>query len=120
MGIQTPNPGGQPKQTPPQPPTDGNSGKGIDQDGEEGQEIPKTGRDPSEPIEQQVSNDTQSEDDDDATDDDASDDDASDDDEDDDDADDDDEDLTGTIELPGEGGAGEGDRRDGSTPAGNP
>ena len=109
MGTQTPNPGGQRRQAPPQPPTDGSKGKGTDQDREEGQEIPKTGRDPSESIEQQVSNDIPSDDDDDANDDDASDD----------DADDEDEDLTGTIELPEEGGAGEGDRRDGSRPAGN-
>ena len=105
MGTQTPNPGGQPKQTAPgkpasRQPTDDSLGKDQNRDREEGQEIPKTGRDPSEPIEQQVSNDI-------PTDDDA-------------DADDDDEDLTGTIELPGEGGADEGDRRDGSRPAGNP
>ena len=60
MGTQTPNPGGRPKQTAPgkpasrQPPDD-SLGKDPNGDGEEGQEIPKTGRDPSEPIEQQVS-----------------------------------------------------------------
>lgn len=102
MSTQTPSPGSQPKQTPPgnpasQPPTDG----GKDQDREEGQEIPKTGRDPSEPIEHDVSNDIPSDDDDDADDDDA-----------------DDEDQSGTIELPGEGG--EDDRRNDSRPAGNP
>jgi hypothetical protein len=46
MGTETPNPGKQPRQTPP-----GNPGvqrpddDGRDKDREEGQEIPKTGRD---------------------------------------------------------------------------
>jgi hypothetical protein len=100
MGTETPNPGGQPKQTAPgkpasRQPTDDNLGNDQNRDREEGQEIPKTGRDPSEPIEQDVSNDIPTDDD-----------------------DDDDEDETGTIELPGAGG--EGDRQDRSTPAGNP
>lgn len=48
MGTQTPNPGSSPKQTPPakpgvQPPGGGDTGK----DREEGQDIPKTGRDSS-------------------------------------------------------------------------
>jgi hypothetical protein len=62
---------------------------------EEGQEIPKTGRDPSEPTEQDDSNDIPTDDD-----------------------GDEDEDETGKIELPGEDG--QGDRRDVSRPAGNP
>ena len=84
MGTETPNPGGQPKQTAPgkpasRQPTDDNLGNDQSKDREEGQEIPKTGRDPSEPIEQDVSNDIPTDDDD--------------------DADDDDEDEAGTIEL---------------------
>jgi hypothetical protein len=103
MGTETPNPGGQPKQTAPgkpasRQPTDDNPGNDQNRNSEEGQETPRTGRDPSEPIEQYVSNDIPTDDDD--------------------DADDDDEDETGTIELPGEGG--EGDRQDRSTAAGNP
>lgn len=103
MGTETPNPGGQPKQTAPgkpasRQPTRGNVGEDQNLDTDEGQEIPKTGRDPSEPIEQDVSNDIPTDDDD--------------------DADDDDEDQTGTIELPGEGGEGSGDR-DRSRPVGN-
>ena len=98
MSTETPNPTGQPKQVAPgkpasrQPP-DANTGK--EKDREEGQEIPKTGRDPSEPIEQDGSNDIPTDDD-----------------------GDEDEDETGKIELPGEGG--EGDRQDRSRPAGNP
>jgi hypothetical protein len=90
MGTQTPNPGGQPKQSPPgkpgvQPPREG----GADKDIEEGQDIPKTGRDPSEPIEQ-----------------------------DDEESPTDDEDETGKIELPGEGGGD--DQVDRSRSADNP
>jgi hypothetical protein len=53
MGTRTPNPGDQLKPTAPgkpasrQPP-DNNTG--THQDTDEGQDIPKTGRDPSEPI----------------------------------------------------------------------
>jgi hypothetical protein len=102
MDTQTPNAGGQPKQTAPgkpasRQPTDENLGKDQGKDSEEGQEIPKTGRDPSEPIDQDLSDDIPTDEDD--------------------DADDDDEDQAGTIELPGEGG--EDDRQDGSRPAGN-
>ena len=94
MGTQTPNPGGQPKQAPPgnpgvQPPDDGGRGK----DAEEGQDLPKTGRDPSEPIEQDVQNDSPTQDD-------------------------DDEDETGRIELPGEGRGD--DQADRSRSADNP
>lgn len=64
MGTQTPNSGGRSDQTAPgkpssrQPP-DANTGKGQgkdeprNRDKDEGQEIPKTGRDQSKPIEQQ-------------------------------------------------------------------
>jgi hypothetical protein len=59
MGTQTPNPGGRSDQSAPgkpasrQPP-DANTGKGKnkEKDRNEGQEIPKTGREQSEPIEQ--------------------------------------------------------------------
>ena len=68
MGTQTPNSGGQPKQTAPgkpasRQPTDDNLSKDQNSDSEEGQEIPKTGRDPSEPIEQDVSDDIPTDDD---------------------------------------------------------
>jgi len=98
MGTQTPEPTGQPKPTAPgkpasrQPPG-ANTGK--EQDREEGQEIPKTGRDPSEPIDEDVSNDIPTDDDD----------------------DDADEDQPGSIELPAEGD--ERDRLNGSSPAGD-
>jgi hypothetical protein len=58
MGTQTPDPGSQPKPTAPgkpasrQPP---GSNTGKDKDTEEGQDIPKTGRNPSERIEQDIS-----------------------------------------------------------------
>lgn len=102
MSTQTPNSGSHPKPTAPgkpasRQPTDENLGKDRGKDSEEGQEIPKTGRDPSEPIDQDVSDDIPTDEDD--------------------DADDEDEDQAGAIELPGEGG--EGDRQDGSRPAGN-
>src|SRR5688572_27433524 len=100
MGTETQDSGGQQQPTAPgkpasrQPP-DSNTGTGKDRD--EGQEIPKTGRDPSEAIEQDISNDTSTDDvDEDET----------------------DEDEVGSIELPGQ--AREGDRLDGSGPAGNP
>jgi len=100
MGTQTPNPGGQPKPTAPGKPGSrqplGNN-TGTDNDSDEGQDIPKTGRDPSEPIEQDISDDISTDDT---------------------DEDDADEDELGNIELPGEGG--EDDRRKGSGPAGNP
>jgi len=105
MGTQTPNPGRQQKPTAPgkpasrQPPE---SNTGTKQDREEGQEIPKTGRDPSEPIDEDIADDISSDDDDDA----------------DEDQDDGDEDEAGTLELPGEGG--ESDPAEGSRPAGNP
>ena len=92
MGTQTPNPGRQQKPTAP--------GKPASR--EEGQEIPKTGRDPSEPIDEDIADDISSDDDDDA----------------DEDQDDGDEDEAGTLELPGEGG--ESDPAEGSRPAGNP
>jgi hypothetical protein len=103
MGIQTPNPRGQPEPTAPgkpgsrQPP--GNN-TGTDQDRDEGQDIPKTGRDPSEPLEQDISDEISSDDDVDEDQDDA------------------DEDEVGSIELPGEGR--ETDGLDGSRSAGNP
>ena len=96
MGTQTPTPTGQPKPTAPgkpasrQPP-DANTGTEKDRD--EGQEIPKTGRDPSEPIEED-SNDLAIDDDDSA-----------------------DEDETGSIELPGKGD--ERDWRNGSSSVDN-
>jgi hypothetical protein len=98
MSTQTPNPGGQQKPTAPgkpasrQPP---DSNTGTQQDREEGQDIPKTGRDPSEPIDEDISDDISSDDDE--------------------DQDDGDEDEVGSIELPGESGD-----RDGSRPAGKP
>jgi hypothetical protein len=61
MGTQTPDPGSQPKPTAPgkpasrQPP---GSNTGKDKDTEEGQDIPKTGRNPSERSEQDISDDT--------------------------------------------------------------
>ena len=92
MGTETPNPGGQPKQAPPRQPGVQPPGEGG-KDREEGQDIPKTGRDPSEPIEQDAQDDspTQS---------------------------DDDEDETGKIELPGESGGD--DQADRSRSADNP
>jgi hypothetical protein len=101
MSNETPNPAAPGKPASRQPP-DANTGQ--EQDTEEGQGIPKTGRDPSEPIEQDVSNDI-------PTDDDMDDDVPTDDDG------DEDDDETGTIELPGEDG--QGDRLDVSRP-GNP
>jgi hypothetical protein len=98
MSNETPDPSSERRQTAPgkpasrQPP-DANTGQ--EQDREEGQEIPKTGRDPSEPIEEDVANDIPTDDD-----------------------GDEDDDETGKIELPGEDG--QGDRRDVSRPAGNP
>jgi hypothetical protein len=107
MSTPTPNPGGQQKPTAPgkpssrQPPE---SNTGTEQDREEGQEIPKTGRDPSEPIDEDIADDTSS-DDNDADDADG-------------DQDDTDEEEVGTLELPGEGG--DRDPLGGSRPAGNP
>jgi hypothetical protein len=95
MGTETPNPGGRPNESAPgkpgsrQPP-DANTG--IEKDREEGQEIPKTGRDPSEPVEQDTLDDVP--------------------------GDDEDEDELGNIELPGEGGAA--GQRDDSRPGENP
>ncbi len=89
MSNETPNPTDQPRQTAP-----GKPGSRQPPDANTGQ-IPKTGRDPSEPIEEDVENDIPTDDD---------------------DSDEDDE--TGNIELPGEDG--QGDRRDVSRPAGNP
>ncbi len=108
MDTQTPNPPGQPAPTTPGKPASRQSpaaNAGQETNTEEGQEIPKTARDPSEPIEQDVADDIPTDDDDDDVDDD-------------DDDDDDDEDEAGSIELPGEEGTG--DRLDGSRPAGNP
>jgi hypothetical protein len=49
MGTETPNPGSQPKQIPPGKPGIQQPGDdGLDKDREEGQEIPKTGRDDDE------------------------------------------------------------------------
>ena len=99
MGTKTPKPTGEPKPTAPgkpasrQPP-DANTGK--ERDSEEGQESPKTGRDPLEAIEEDASNDIPTDGDD----------------------DDADEDETGSIELPGEGGRR--DRLNGSSPEDNP
>jgi hypothetical protein len=91
MGTETPNPGGQPKQPPPgnpgiQPPREDD----IDKDIEDGQDIPKTGRDASEPTEQ----------------------------DDDESPTESDDDETGKIELPGEGGGD--DQADRSRSADNP
>ena len=72
MDTQTPNSGGQPKRTAPgkpasRQPTDDNLGKDPGKDSEEGQEIPKTGRDPSAPVDQDVSDDIPTNDDNDVT-----------------------------------------------------
>lgn len=82
MGTPTPKPTAPGKPASRQPP---DASLGQDSNGDEGQELPKTGRDPLEPIEEDVANDIPT-DDDDADDDDA------------------DEDESGTLELPGEGG----------------
>jgi hypothetical protein len=91
LGTPTPKPTAPGKPESRQPP-DANPGQ--DRDGDQGQELPKTGRDPSEPIGEDVADDIPTDDDDD-----------------DDDAD---EDESGTLELPGEGG--ERDRLNSSSP----
>jgi hypothetical protein len=104
MGSQKPNPPGQPKPTTPGKPAsrqspDSNAGKDKDrkdQDIEEGQDIPKTGRDPSEPIDQDVSDDSLANDD----------------------EEEDDAGEAGNIELPDD--ESRGDRLDRSRPVDNP
>jgi hypothetical protein len=122
MGTQTPNRAGQPEPTAPgkpasrQPP-DANTG--TNQDAEEGQEIPKTGRGPVDAIEEDAANAIPTDDDDDDAQDDEDDDQDEDEDEDDDDDDDDedDDDENGSIELPAEGG--DRDRLNGSSAGDN-
>jgi hypothetical protein len=97
LGTPTPKPTAPGKPASRQPP-DANTGQ--DRDGDEGQELPKTGRDRSEPIEEDVADDILTDD--------------ADDDDDDMDDDDADEDESGTLELPGEGG--ERDRLNSSSP----
>ncbi len=82
MGTETQDPGSQPKPTPPGvlPP-------------DEGQDVPKTGRDPSDPLDQDAADDDVPGED---------------------DGDEGDEDETGKIELPG--ATGQGDQRDPSIP----
>jgi hypothetical protein len=89
MGTQTSDPGGQPKQTPPGKPGSQPPNQGGGADAEEGQEIPKTGGDPSsDPLEQDAEGDIPTDED-------------------------EDEDETGKIELPGEPNQREGARPDG-------
>lgn len=103
MSTQSPNSGGQPPPTAPgkpssrQPPE---SNTGVQQGPDEGQELPKTGRDSSDPIEEDTADDDSADDDDVG--------------EDDDDADEDD---LASIELPGEGDDSNG--LDGSKPVRN-